>query len=739
MKKLFIILFAFAFGFNNQAKADEGMWIPLLINNNIIDMQKMGCKLSAEDIYSVNHSSLKDAIIIFGRGCTGEIVSSQGLIFTNHHCGYSSIQKVSTPEHNYLDDGFWATSKEEEIPVDGLTVKFLIRMEDVTGQVLTGVRGGNSDEENNTLIKDNIKGLIAQATKDNGYNAIVETMFAGNEYYLFVYETYTDIRLVGTPPESIGKFGADTDNWMWPRHTGDFSIFRVYTTPEGKPADYSPDNIPLKPKKYLPISISGYKEGDFAMIMGNPGSTERYLSSYGVKLALDQTNMTIVDIRAEKLRIMQEGMDANEAVRLQYASKYASTANYWKYFIGQTKGLKRLRVLEKKQAEETAFTDWLNNNPQEKVKFGEALPLLEEAYDGLEQYNLAYWYYREAIRRGAEILTYAKTFGELEKLLANKETPVVDINKEIEKRKEHIDSHFKDYNVGIDKNLFASMMKMYHQHVPLDQQPVYLLEMDQKFKSDYQAFADYVFDKSIFDNPDKVRAFLNDPKYKKLEKDPALIAMNDFADAYQKIRNDAKEAQKERAKGEKLYIAGLREMHPDKNYYPDANFTMRLSYGTVQGYSPADAVYYNYFTTLKGVIEKEDPGSWEFTVPEKLKEIYRTKDFGPYGNDTIMHVNFLTNNDITGGNSGSPVINGKGELIGLAFDGNWEAMSGDIAFETELQRTINVDIRYVLLIIDKFAGAKNIIDELTLVKDTPIIKDYAGPSKTKIPVGAKTN
>jgi len=737
MKKFFIVLTVFAIGLGNLAKADEGMWIPMLINNNIIDMQKMGCKLSAEDIYSVNHSSLKDAVIIFGRGCTGEIVSSRGLVFTNHHCGYGSIQKVSTPAHNYLDDGFWATRKEEEIPIEGLTVKFLISMEDVTDQVLTAVKDGNSDEENNTLIKDNIKGLIDQATKDNGYKATVETMFAGNEYYLFVYETYTDIRLVGTPPESIGKFGADTDNWMWPRHTGDFSIFRVYTSPDGKPADYSPDNIPLKPKKYLPISISGYKEGDFAMIMGNPGSTERYLSSYGVKLALDQTNMTIVDIRAEKLRIMQEGMDASEAVRLQYASKYASTANYWKYFIGQTKGLKRLKVLEKKQAEEAAFTDWLSKNPQEKAKFGDALPLLEEAYDGLEQYNLAYWYYREAIRRGAEILTYAKTFGAFEKLLANKETPVADINKEIETRKGQIDSHFKDYNVGIDRTLFASMMKMYHQNVPLDQQPIYLLEMDQKFKGNYQAFADYVFDKSIFDMPEEVRAFLNDPKYKKLEKDPALIAINAFADAYQKIRNDAKEAQKEKAKGEKLYIAGLRKMHPDKNYYPDANFTMRLTYGTVQGYSPADAVYYNYFTTLKGVIEKEDQGSWEFTVPERLKEIYRTKDFGPYANDTIMHVNFLTNNDITGGNSGSPVINGKGELIGLAFDGNWEAMSGDIAFETELQRTINVDIRYVLLIIDKFAGAQNIIDELTLVKDTPIIKDYAAPLKNK--VGIKAN
>jgi len=737
MKKIFVVLFAFAIGFSNLAKADEGMWIPMLINNNIIDMQKMGCKLSAEDIYSVNHSSLKDAVIIFGRGCTGEIVSSQGLIFTNHHCGFSSIQKVSTPVNNYLEDGFWATSKEEEIPIEGLTAKFLIRMEDVTGQVLSGVSDEKSDDENDATIKNNIKGIIGQATKGNGYNAIVEPMFAGNEYYLFVYETYTDIRLVGTPPESIGKFGGDTDNWMWPRHTGDFSIFRVYTNPDGKPADYSPDNIPLKPKKYLPISLSGYKEGDFAMIMGNPGSTERYLSSYGVKLALDQTNMTIVNIRGEKLRIMKEGMDADEAVRLQYASKYAGTSNYWKYFIGQTKGLKRLKVMEEKEAEEAAFTDWLNSNPQEKAKYGNALPLIKDAYSVLEGYNLAYWYYREAIRRGAEILTYARTFENLEKLLANKETPVADVNKEIDKLKEQADAHFKDYNDDIDLNLFASMMKMYHEHVPLDQQPVYLLEMDQKFKGDYLAFAEYLFEKSIFYSPNEVKTFLNDPKYKKLEKDPALIAIKAFVEAFQKITDNAKKAKEEKAKGEKLYIAGLREMHPEKEYYPDANFTMRLTYGTVHGYSPADAVYYNYFTTLKGVMEKEDPGNWEFTVPEKLKELYNAKDFGRYGENGVMKVCFLTNHDITGGNSGSPVINGKGELIGLAFDGNWEAMSGDIAFEPNLQRTINVDIRYVLFIIDKFAGARNIIDELTLVKDKPIIKDYAEPTKTSARIEVK--
>ncbi len=736
MKKLAVLLIVFAIGFGNQVKADEGMWIPLLINKNIVKMQKLGLKLSTEDIYSVNNSSLKDAIVIFGRGCTGEIISPEGLILTNHHCGYGSIQKVSSPEHNYLDDGFWATSKEEEIPIEGLSVKFLVSMQDVTKETLNGVEEDMSKEDKSATKKDNIKGLIEQATNDTHYSAIVEPMFAGNEYYLFVYETFTDIRLVGTPPESIGKFGADTDNWMWPRHTGDFSMFRVYTGEDGKPAEYSAENMPLKPKHYLPISVSGVKEGDFSMILGNPGRTQRYLSSFGVNLAVNQSNMTIVKIREEKLRIMKEGMDADEAVRLQYASKYAGTANYWKYFIGQTKGLKKLKVKENKEAEEAAFTEWLNNNSHAREKYGNALVYIEEAYDVLEQYNLANWYFREAVYRGSEILKYANSFKNLSALFAEKETPEADIEKEISNLDENISAHFKNYNVDIDRNMFASMILMYHQNVPLDQQPVYLLEMDKKFKGDYGAYADYVFDKSIFDNPNEVKEFLSKPKHKILEKDPAFVAAKTFFESYKDLKAKTKDTYSKLAEGEKLYIAGLREMNPDVNYYPDANFTMRLTYGTVEGYHPSDAVYFNYFTTMDGIIQKEDPGNWEFTVPEKLKQLYNEEDFGAYGDDGVMKVCFLTNHDITGGNSGSPVINGKGELIGLAFDGNWEAMSGDIAFENKIQRTINVDIRYVLFVIDKFAGAKNIIDELTLVKTIPVIKDYAQPDEAELMKGA---
>jgi hypothetical protein len=727
MKKVVILTITFLLGFGQFTKADEGMWLPLLINNNIVEMQEMGLKLSAEEIYSVNQSSLKDAIVIFGRGCTGEMVSPEGLLLTNHHCGYGSIQKVSTPAENHLQNGFWATSKKEEIPIEGLTVKFLIKMEDASAKVLEGVTSEMTEEDRARKIAENSKKLIETATKDTHYSAIIESFFGGNEYYLFVYETFTDVRLAGTPPESIGKFGADTDNWMWPRHTGDFSMFRVYCDAYGKPAKYSENNVPLKPRHFLPISIEGVEKGDFAMIMGYPGSTQRYLSSYGVDLAINQTNMTIVDIRAEKLRIMKEGMDSDEAVRLQYASKYARTANYWKYFIGQTKGLKRLKVKDKKLAEEAEFENWINQNPKAKEKYGEAIPLISSAFEKIAETNLTKWYFREAIMYGPEILNYANSFKKLSKLLADKDTKEEDINKEIEKLKSGVADHFKDYNKAIDENLLAAMIEMYNENVPLDQQPVYLLEVDNKYKGNFQAYAADVFEKTMFADKDKVMAFLNDPKEKQLEKDPALVAITAFIEKYKEVMKTTKDADEELEKGHRLYIAGLREMNHDKNYYPDANFTMRLTYGTVLDYYPADAVHYDYYTTIEGIMEKEDPNNWEFIVPEKLKELYQTKDYGPYGINGTLPVGFLTTHDITGGNSGSPVMNGNGELIGLAFDGNWEAMSGDIAFEPELQRTINVDIRYVMFIIDKFAGATNLIDEMTIIKKTPS-KILGGPT-----------
>ncbi len=717
MKKLYFIFVALLLGLMPRVYADEGMWLPIFIDRlNYVDMEKMGLHLTPDEIYSVNHSSLKDAVIIFGGGCTGEIVSPEGLIFTNHHCGYSSIQSHSTIEHDYLTDGFWAMNKKEELPNEGLTARFLVRIEDVTQRVLAEVNDQMTEEERSNKIREIGKKISNEATEGTDYDAYVRSFFAGNEFYLFVYEVYRDVRLVGAPPSSIGKFGADTDNWMWPRHTGDFSIFRVYTGPDGKPAEYSENNIPMKSKYYLPISIDKKEKGDFTMIMGYPGNTERYLSSWGVKMAIDETNPTIVAIRDKKLKIMRQYMDQDPAVRIQYASKYSRISNYWKYYIGQTQGLKRLKVYEKKREQEAAFQKWVDASKERREKYGDALKLREEAVNEERQFDVASTYLNEAIARGPEILMFSRRFNDLLELLQQKKPDQQQIDDEVAKLRERAGKYFKDYYQPIDRELLGAMLKMYYENVPKEQQPELLAEINKKYKGDFQAYADKVFDKSIFATKERVDDFLGHPKAKQIEKDPVTKLLDAFLKKLPQYREAATAAEAKAAKGERLYIAGLREMNPDKKFYPDANFTMRLTYGQILDYYPADAVHYDYYTTLKGVMEKEDPDNWEFVVPEKLKELYKTKDYGPYGQDGKMVVAFISNNDITGGNSGSPVMNGYGELIGIAFDGNWEAMSGDIAFEPDLQRTISVDIRYVLFIIDKFAGAHNIIDELTIVK-----------------------
>lgn len=724
MKKLLTILFALLFSLQSLVKADEGMWLPLLVERlNYVDMQKMGLNLTPEEIYSINHSSLKDAIVIFGRGCTGELISPEGLLITNHHCGYGSIQSVSTIENDLLSNGFWATQKSEEIPIEGLYVKFLVRIEPVTLNILQNVTDDMTEEERKIKINSNIDRAINKVnTVFENYESVVKSFYNGNEYYMFSYEVYKDVRFVGAPPEAIGKFGADTDNWMWPRHTGDFSMFRIYTAPDGKPAEYSEENIPLKSKHYLPISIAGVEQGDFSMVLGYPGGTDRYMTSYGIDLAVNQSNPTIVKIRDKKLKIMKEGMDADEKVRLQYASKYSRTSNYWKYYIGQTKGLKRLKVSEKKKTLEEEFESWVNENPERKAKYGEALSDIENAYNEIKLYNLSRLYFREAIRRGSEVIGFSRRFSPLLKELKVKDQDKDKIAGIVNSLKESSDKYFKDYNVKIDQNLLAATFKMYYENVPADQLPGFLVNIAKKYKDNFKKFAAYAFKKSIFVSKEKVDAFIENPKAKTIEKDIIYKAMKSFYDNYVYLNNKTKNAYALMAKGNRLFLAGLMEMNPDKKFYPDANFTMRLTYGTVQDYFPADAIHFNYFTTLDGIMEKEDPTTWEFIVPEKLKELYNTKDYGQYSDNDTLKVCFLTNHDITGGNSGSPVINGNGELIGLAFDGNWEAMSGDIAFEPELQRTINVDIRYVLFIIDKFAGATNLIDEMTIVTEKPKLK-----------------
>lgn len=720
------------------ALADEGMWLPLHIARlNIADMQKAGCKLSAEQIYSVNSSSLKDAIVSFGGFCTGEIISPEGLILTNHHCGYDAIQSHSSVEKNYLRDGFWAYKKTEEIPTPGLFVKFLVRMEDVSARVKAKLNDKMTEAERAKAAEAEMAEIRKEATSGNGYDAEVKPFFDANEYYLMVYEIYRDVRLVGTPPESVGKFGGDTDNWMWPRHTGDFSLFRVYSGKDGKPASYSAENVPLKPRHFLPVSTSGVKEGDFTMVFGFPGRTNRFLTSYGVKLALDITNPTIVSIRDKKLRLMKENMDVNPAIRIKYASKYAQIANYWKYFIGQSQGLNRLDVVDKKLAEETAFQQWADADPARKERYGKVLSELSAAYETVRKFRKTGVFLQEGVL-GSEMLQLGLSFNGLQGKLAASKDPSADpeIRKMAEELKAELPGHFKDFDLDTDRKIFRAMMEMYRKEVSPDQQPEMMARVfEKKYKGNAAKWADDVYNKSMFASLEKLNAFLDKPTAKALAKDPAFQIANDFYMHFlQFIQPQSRPADVQIARCNRLYVEGTLKMQEGvRTFYPNANSTMRLTYGKVGAYKPRDAAFYDYKTTLEGIIEKEDPNNEEFIVPAKLKELYMKKDYGRWAENGTVPVGFIGNTDITGGNSGSPVINGRGELVGLAFDGNWEAMSGDIAFEPTLQRTISCDIRYVLFIVDKYAGAQNLINEMKLVEAPAEMPLLSEPPKISPP------
>lgn len=715
MKKLLSIALILLVGFAPKIKADEGMWIlPLIQKLNMETMQKMGLKLTAEEIYSVNSSSMKDAIVIFGGGCTGEMISDEGLLLTNHHCGYGQIQELSSLENNYLDNGFWAATKEEELPAPGLSVTFLRNMEDVTEQVLSEVTADMDEAERQKSIQEISDKLIKEATKENDYKVQVKEYFEGNQYFLLIYEIYTDVRFVGAPPSSIGKFGYDTDNWMWPRHTGDFALFRVYADAKGKPADYSPDNKPYQPKYHLPISIKGYELNDFAMTLGYPGSTERYLTSWGIEERMQSFNQALITVRGVKQNIWAESMANNKKVRLQYASKFSRSSNYWKNSIGMNRGLENLNVLDLKRTLETEFANWVEVNETNRKKYKDVLSSLEDGYAKRAESYRVFVYLRESFLSGAEIYMFASYATELEKALASKDNSKIE--NAIKNLTEAAEDFYKDYDASTDQKVLAAMVKLYKSEVDSKYYPEIYKIIQSKFKGDADKYATYLFSKSIFVNAESLKAFLSDPKLKKLQKDPAFAGAQDIFELVKKLRDQNSESAQQIDKGNRLFMAGLMEMHPEKVFYPDANFTMRLSYGSVGDYVPRDAVIYKHYTTLQGVMEKEDPHDREFEVPKKLKELYQNKDYGRYADkDGRLYVNFTTNNDITGGNSGSPVINGDGELIGLAFDGNWEAMSGDIAFENELQKCINVDIRYVLFIIDKYAGAQHLINEMTIV------------------------
>ncbi len=717
MRKLLLSL-ALSFGVMVSAIADEGMWLPSLIHKmNIKDMQEMGCELSAEDIYSVNNSSLKDAIVALDRGsCTAELVSSKGLLFTNHHCGFGEIQKHSTVEHDYLKDGFWAQSLSEELPNPGKTVTFLKKIEDVTERVLAEVNNEMSFEERNSAIANISREISEEAKEDDKYEATVKSFFESNKFYLLVSETFKDVRLVGCPPKSIGKFGGDTDNWMWPRHTGDFCIFRVYTGPDGEPASYSEDNIPLEPKHYLPISIKGVELNDYAMVFGYPGRTNRYLTSTGVQRTIEVTNNVREEVRAVKLGIIKDYMKTSPNATIQYASKAARSSNYYKYSIGQNNGLANLKVIDKKIAIEEEFTNWAKQNAERKAKYGKALDLIREGYADLSD-DYAQSYMAESMIGGPEIFTYVNRMRIIDELLNDPEKNKRRIERMVAGFKGMLDGYFKDYSAKTDEMLVAALMELYSKNVDEKFHPAVLNTINTKYKGNFQRYASKMFDKSIFDEKEKVIAFLDNPSKKVLKKDMAYQTALSIFEKFRELGSMVSSTDPIVAEGERLFVAGLMEMNKDKFMYPDANSTLRLTYGRVMDYDPKDGVNYKYFTTLKGYAEKEIPGDIEFDVPPKLLELYEAKDYGRYADkDGTLHTCFISNNDITGGNSGSPVINGKGELIGLAFDGNWEAMSGDIAFEPELQRCINVDVRFVLWIIDKYAGATHLIDEMTIVE-----------------------
>lgn len=709
LTRLFIALLLLG---SQVTKADEGMWLLMNLYQNYDEMQDMGLELTPEQIYSVNESSLKDAVVSL-RFCTAELVSPEGLMFTNHHCAYSAIQANSSVEHDYLTDGIWAASKAEELPTD-ITASILIRMEDVTEQVLEGVTADMAEAERNAMIRKNSAALEETLKGETDYRIEIKSMLKGNQYVAFVYETFEDVRLVGAPPSAIGKFGGDEDNWEWPRHTGDFSLLRIYTAPDGSSAAYNEENVPYQPRHFFPISLKGVEKEDYAMVMGFPGRTQRYLTSHGIRLAQEKSNPSRIKIRTALLDIMKAAMNQDDAVRIQYASKYSRMANYWKYFIGQNEGLARLQTVAKKEKQEAAFQQWAEATPERKADYGTVLAEMAEAYTTIAQYDDFVQHINEA-GLASEAMRLAYRFSGLGTLLAEEEVDEEKVKEAVAGLQKRLDSHFKDYYAPLDQQLFAASMRLFYAGVPADQMPEKLVDAQRKYKGDFKKMADKYFKKSMFNEREELDNFLSNPTLKKLEKDPLYALVTDLIMTYRsKIAPAYREAKAKEQVLMRSLVKGMMEMQPDRNFYPDANSSIRLTYGSVGGYTPRDAVRYQHYTTIDGIMEKRDPNDAEFIVPDKLVELYEAGDYGRYGWEGTLPVNFITNNDITGGNSGSPVIDGAGNLIGIAFDGNWEAMTGDLVFDKALKRCINVDIRYVLFIMDKYAGAQNLLDEMTI-------------------------
>jgi hypothetical protein len=718
MRSIKYIIFISFLIVSTLLKADEGMWMPQLLNAlNIKDMKKNGLKLTAEQIYSINKSSIKDAIVQFGGGCTAEVISGEGLILTNHHCGYSSIAYHSSVEKDYLTNGYWAMNKNEELYTPNLTAMIIQRIEDVTSKVLKGTEG-ISELKKDSIIKTNIKSLEKEAVVNTQYNAFIRPFFYGNEYYLFIVETFKDVRMVGAPPSSIGKFGGETDNWVWPRHNADFSVFRIYANKENKPAEYSPDNVPYKPKHVIPISLKGYNKGDFTMVYGFPGRTQEYLTSYAVDLTMNESDPLKVSLREKRLSIMNEDMLKNDTVRIMYASKYASVANYYKKWMGEMNGLKKYNAVYKKQLFEKEFTDAINLDNTKKEKYDDVLPNLKKIYTEYSALSKQIDYYSECLM-AIDAFNYSRLyitlFTELKKKQKGQNNTFDATLTEYKKL-----GFYKNYNKPTDKKICEAMLTEYINGVTSYNRPFVLDSFIIANKNDAKKMTDFLFSNTSFVDKEKTETMLNElEKYPNLyERDPVFYITNAIYKYYSvSVFPQYQYDEKEINELQKLYIQGQKEIFKNKKFYPDANSTLRIAYGQVNSYKPKDGVEYNYYTTLDGIMEKYIPKDEEFDLPKKLIDLYHKKDYGQYANKQgKIQVAFIASNHTTGGNSGSPVLNGKGELIGTNFDRNWEGTMSDIMYNPNQCRNISLDIRYTLFIIDKFAGAGYLLNEMKIIK-----------------------
>lgn len=720
MRKILLISALFLIALSGFSfTPDEGIWIPLLIEKyNIKLMKEKGFRLSAEDIYSVNRACMKDAVVNFNGGCTAELISAEGLLITNHHCGYDLIQEHSSLEHDYLTNGFWAMSRKEELQNPGVLVTLLKWMEDVTDLVLTGITDDMASPEREKLISTNIDNIQKKAVEGTGYRAMVRPFFMGNQYFLFVNETFRDIRLVGAPPSAIGKFGGDTDNWVWPRHTGDFSLFRVYADKNNQPADYSPDNVPYKPAYYFPVSLKGVKEGDFTMVFGYPGSTSEYVPSYHIDMVKNYIDPKLISVRTKKIEIIDEAMNSDPLIRIQYSAKKAGISNSWKKWIGEIQGLERMNTIGKKQEFEAGLTRWIEADQTRKSEYGDILPAYKQVYDSLKQYILVNSFTNE-VMNGIEVFNVTRAVRELADLVENNGEAAT-----IKKSKENLinfsKQFFKDYNKETDQKLFAALMKMYGESLDLKWQFPGYLKLKSSCKGDFQGITDKLYSRTPFTDEQKLNAFVKGfgkSSVKKLQKDLFYtLSLDAGTFLANNVRPDLTRLNAEVQNLNKRYMKAQMEYNSEKVFYPDANSTLRVAFGTVQGYYSKDAVYFKPVSTLKGIIEKDNPAIYDYDVPDRLKELYANRDYGRYASNGEIPVCFIANNHTTGGNSGSPVINAEGYLIGINFDRAWEGVASDMAFNPDQSRNISLDIRFALFIIDKFAGAGYLLNEMTIVE-----------------------